>query len=290
MILYDSKNILLDPSETALLPVWFTLSEEVTTGYYNISVVVSSFWGGKEVNTTHTILLKIEPKIIETGPASEKDEADYTIWIVLIIGIIIILIIIALVIRKRQEKLDETLTAKGITKAGAGEPALLPDIVARPGVGTAPQLGTAGQAQRVTPLTSLQPSTVTTAPQRVSSQLVSPAPTLQLPQPRPVVASTPTPTPTPTPTTTPTTAPTQTPTPSPSPATMAQIEANQDMSLDDKLKLLDERLLKGEIDQNLYEKLYHKFKTNSKASFPIGQPKLPPAKMQHPSTTKKSNQ
>jgi uncharacterized membrane protein len=276
VILYDSKNILLDPSDTALLPGRFPLSEEVTTGYYNISVIVSSFWGGNEVNTTHIILLKIEPRVIKTEPITEKDEIDYTIWIVLIIVIVIILIVIALVIRKRQEKMDETLAAKGIAKPGTGGPALLPDIVSRPGGGAAPQLGAAGQPRRVTQLTGLQPSTVTTTPQRVSSQLVGPpSSSPQLPQYQPV-APIPTPTPTPSPTS------------PPSPTAVAQTEAG--MHLNDKLKLLNERLLKGEIDQELYQKLRREFETTSKVNFPVGQPKLPPAQVQQQSTKKTSNQ
>jgi hypothetical protein len=69
---------------------------------------------------------------------------------------------------------------------------------------------------------------------------------------------------------------------------VAQTEAG--MHLNDKLKLLNERLLKGEIDQELYQKLRREFETTSKVNFPVGQPKLPPAQVQQQSTKKTSNQ
>jgi hypothetical protein len=62
------------------------------------------------------------------------------------------------------------------------------------------------------------------------------------------------------------------------------------MSLNDKLKLLNEKLLKGEIDQELYQKLRKEFEATSKVDFPMGQPKLPPVQIQQESTDESSNQ
>ncbi|MCK5560394.1 MAG: hypothetical protein KAJ51_07355, partial [Thermoplasmata archaeon] len=63
---------------------------------------------------------------------------------------------------------------------------------------------------------------------------------------------------------------------SPVPSPQPQAKAEKELSKAEKLKLLEERLLKGEIDLATYKELRNKFETESKVWIPQPQPRLPP--------------
>ena len=147
-------------------------------------MTVSSYWGGKAINDTHRIQLKIEPKALPPSEITTEDRSGYSllIWIVLLIIVIIILIAIAAVMKRRSRKMEEALAAEGIVKPGAASKVLLPDIVARSDA--IPRLGAAGSPARVTiaPV-ALTPVVSTTATgQPVVPQISRVPATPQLPQ------------------------------------------------------------------------------------------------------------
>ena len=253
---HNLRNIILEPEESALLTLLISLPEDASLGYHNITVTVSSYWGGKAINDTHRIQLKIEPKALHPSETDTEDRSGYNllIWIVLLIIVIIILIAIATVRKNRRRKMEDALAAEGIAKPGTAGKVLLPDIVAKPDA--IPRLGAVGSPARVTIAPSaLMPVVSTTATgQPVVPQISRMPVTPQLPQ------------------TTQTTVTPVSPVPSPQP----QAKAEKELSKAEKLKLLEERLLKGEIDLATYKELRNKFETESKVWIPQPQPRLPP--------------
>ncbi len=245
---HNLRNIMLEPEESTLLSILISLPEDAATGYHNITVTISSYWGGKTINDTHQVQLKIEPKALPpSGPVTkDRSDSNLVLWLVLIIIVVVILIAIAVVTKKRRQKMEAALKAEGIMKPAAGGQVLLPDIVSKPG--EVPRLGAAGvvKAGTVTPI--LKPVVGVSATQTVVPKMVSPTVTPQLPRMQPPAA----------------------------PSPQVQTKPEKEMSLDDKLKLLNERLIKGEITQELYEKLRKEFELKSRISTPTIQPKLPP--------------
>ncbi len=260
-------NIILDPGESTLLSVLISLPEDAATGYHNISVSVSSFWGGKTINDTHQVLLKVEPKALPPSEPVTKDKSDSNLflWLALIIIVVVILIAIAVVTKKRRQKMEAALKAEGITKPTVGGQVLLPDIVSKPG--EVPRLGAAGT---VTAPPALKPVVTTTMLQPTVPQIARVPATPQLPQVTQVTVTPVAPVPVPAP------IPVQ---PRPFVSTPPQVppKPEKELSKAEKLKLLDERLLKGEIDLATYKELRRKFEQEGAgAQIPPPQPRLPP--------------
>ncbi|MCK5560093.1 MAG: hypothetical protein KAJ51_05845 [Thermoplasmata archaeon] len=242
------KNIMLDPSEPSILQILISLPEDVKAGNYNITVMVSSYWGGKTINDTHMIKLTVEPKPIEKlqSAVEEIRLIDIIIWVSLVIFIIIILIAIAITLMARKRKMEYALAAEGITKLGADN-VLLPDIVSSPY--ETPQLGAAvggGVATAVIP--TLQSAISTVAQPTPIPQMTQPVAVPQLPQAQPVVAT-----------------------------------SKDELSKEERLDLLEEQLLKGEIDLNAYKEFRKKYETGEKSWIQQAPSRLPPASSEPPS-------
>jgi hypothetical protein len=265
------RNIMLEPGDSARLQLMISIPENFPTGEYNIEVEVSSFWGGKTVNDTHYIKLEIEPKNIE-GPGTKSETGiEIFIWLIILIIIILILIAIALFTRRRKQKLEEALAEKGISKPGLATTPTLPATVS--GSGTVPQLGSAGigiAGQTGTAsVPTLTPSVTTTPGQYSLPQVARPAGIAQLPPAQPTGV---------------TSSPTSQPGPPPegvsyatSPLPEIPIASSQDLSKEEKIEILEDKLLKGEIDLATYKELRQKLETDEKAWVTQTVPRLPPA-------------
>ncbi len=259
-------NIILDRDNSSLLQILITLPPESQTGDFNITVHVSSFWGGKTVNDTHRINVKIEPKTIEEPKITSKKEdwVELIVWTVLFIAIILILIAIALIAQRRKRKLDETLTTDGIAAPSDGAPVLLPDIISQPG--EVPRLGAAGVAtigalRTVTPvLKSAVNPTISHVP---TPQLAQPtvAPQL-LPPAQPGVDTTVSGGASPTPTLAAT--PMQT-------THQEPVTLPEEIFKEEKLDLLEERFLRGEVDLETYKELKTKIESSTGGEIPEGE-------------------
>ncbi len=250
-------NIILDRDNSSLLQLLITLPEDSQTGEFNITVHVSSFWGGKTVNDTHRINVKIEPKAIEepTVTSKKEDWIELIVWTVLFIGIILFLIAIALIAQRRKHKLDEAVAAEGIAAPGEGAPVLLPDIILQPG--EVPRLSAAVSGPTAVPgvLSPVLRSAV--------SPTISPLPTPQLVQP----------------TVAPQLPPAQTvtsDTPSPSSPELGQETVPEEISTEEKLNLLEEHLLRKEIDLTTYKELRVKLEQEVIGGAQVPTPQPPP--------------
>ncbi len=144
-----------------------------------------------------------------------------------LILIVIVVIIVILIILFGVLKRKKQ--AKEAEKAAAESDALIPEIVGKPGAEPLPATPTVPIPRQLTP--SVTPTPV------VQVQAPPPAPALAGVQPtiRPSLPP-------------------------------AQVEEKKELSKDEKLKLLEERLIKGDIDQELYEELKQKLLTEEEPS------------------------
>lgn len=274
-------NIILDPNNSSQLQLLITLPENSPPGEFNITVVVNSFWGGQSINDTHKINVKIAPKAIEESSSSTTREkwTDFIVWIALIIAIILILIAIALIAQRRKRKLEDALAAEGIAKPGEESPVLLPDIISQPG--EIPQLGATGSG------TALAAGAIRPVLKSAVSPAVIQAPTPQLaqhpsapqllPPAEPGVVTTPPNSENELPESaapsTSDTAPMVTP-------VQGQVTDSGVISKEEQINLLEEQLLRNEIDLNTYKELRTKYESESNVQIPEVQRELPPT---HPS-------
>jgi hypothetical protein len=255
---YDSRDILLEPEASTQLQIIISIPEDGSPGNFNISVKVTSFWGGSSVYDTQKVQVKVNSKT-KTKDESEQDsedEIEMGVWILLIVIIIIILIAIAFVFKKQQVRIDNIPSRKRIKEPD--EKVLLPDVI-RPGGRSQALPPKGGSGVRVlTPSapmlqtgvgpTSASPHIQSVSPQIASSPTIPSLPsapeqvtTTIVPPPRRIIQSG-----------------------SSQQYQRTALRTDGDMSLEEKLKLLDERLLKGEIDQKLYEKLRREFEVHNR--------------------------
>ncbi|MCK5559182.1 MAG: hypothetical protein KAJ51_01255 [Thermoplasmata archaeon] len=145
--------------------------------------------------------------------------------------ILIIVIIIVMILIIGFIVIKRKKQAAEAEKAAAAEPeALIPEIVTKPEGEPLLAAPTVAASQQLTPS-------------------VIPTPVVQAPAPAPVLAGV---------------QPGVTPSLPP-----AQVEAKEELSNDEKLKLLEERLIKGDIDQELYETLKQKIESEPEGASPI---------------------
>ncbi len=159
-----------------------------------------------------------------------------------LILIVIVVIIVILIILFGVLKRKKQ--AKEAEKAAAESDALIPEIVGKPGAEPLPATPTVPIPRQLTP--SVTPTPV------VQVQAPPPTPALEGVQPtiRPGLPP-------------------------------AQVEEKKELSKDEKLKLLEERLIKGDIDQELYEELKQKLLTEEEPT--VTEPPLTPTEVPEPS-------
>ncbi len=215
-------------------------------GYYNVSVTVSDSSQTTASDYLH-ISIKEKTKPPDHKPSGKKTSESYWwVWIILIIIIIIIiLLVIFLLIKKKKEEERAMLALEGATAPGV----LLPDATYLPTSGVlSSSVGTQMGATQTAPTMATVPSQELLQPGLVSTAI----PSAQLP-------------------------PAQ---PTPAPETQAQTPPALDVELSsqEKLNLLEERLIRGEISEETYLNLKDRIEFEAKQYGPA--PQLPPAEAQ----------
>ncbi|MCK5560092.1 MAG: hypothetical protein KAJ51_05840, partial [Thermoplasmata archaeon] len=240
----------LHPGNSTSQQALFYLSKNAPDSEFNITIIATSFYGGKTVNDSKVIHIEIEPHGgPELNSGKKLNLVLLSIWLIIIL-VIIIGIIIAAMLRKRKQKQKAELAAQELARAGAGV-SLLPDVISAQG--TVPQLGgavrsgPAGQLGTATPI--LTPSVGTTLTPSQTPQIAQPETRPQLPPAQLGME----------------------------PPLEPQSDTATKLSLDEKLRLLEERFLKGEIDQITFVELRDKYATLKNAQQFQAQPRLPPA-------------
>jgi predicted GH43/DUF377 family glycosyl hydrolase len=245
----DDIDFLVPEAQESLYYQWSTNSsdylnlgadqilENVTLppGNYNITVKVIDSGNLEAIHFIHISVFDLP----EDDSGSSLTISQLWIWLVLIIILIIIVCIIAFLIsRKKKRKMAAPETTEQV---------LLPDAAYRPpGLPAAPayvqgaQL-TQPQVIQRTPIAA-QPTTELLGPTTATAAAATAQPTPQLP---PVYST-----------------------------TMAD-DTEEPLTYQEKLDLLVERLIRGEIDQELFENLKARFEIESQQTMPT--PQLPPA-------------
>jgi uncharacterized membrane protein len=266
-VLGNEKDLILI-NETMLKP-----------GFYNITVEVTDQSGWVVTDSVH-----IEVEKSQSGKAAGSTFGTYLFISFIIIVIIILALIFMFVTSQRKKREAEAISAAGI--AMPAQELLHPAESYRPGIGlpagipgtAASGLGISSTTARVTPI----PAQAALGPQAAGTATT---PTPQLPPVQPTPSPVPTPIPVP--------RPMPTPIPSPQPQPQAQAVPTAQPQVDEvrygidtglspheKIKLLEERLLRGEIDQDVYLNLKAKYDFEAKPYEPA--PRLPPAEAQVP--------
>jgi uncharacterized membrane protein len=207
----------------------------LTPGNYNVSVVVTDS-GGKRATDYVNIVIKERP-VQEVESRSEQAWWGWVIWLVILI-IIIICILLLFLLRRSKKRQEEVYPVV----AGGGE-VVIPDGMYLPagGVLSSPPASDQLGAPMATPVISQVP---TQAAAQIQPTPTS-APSAQLPPAQPQV-------------------PVATP-----------IAKGEEMSAQEKLKLLEERLIRGEISEETYLNLKDRIEFEAKQTGPA--PQLPPA-------------
>ncbi len=215
-------------------------------GFYNFTVEVEDVYGAKAYDFVHIWVKELPEK--EARPI--EFQTNIYLWLgLLILFLVILLISILLFISKRKKKRVEAI-------------GILPPQVLQPDAAYLPG----------TP--SIAPGAQLAQPQIISAEPIPPAPTQELLGPRPTVA---------------TTAEPQAQLPPPQPTIAPEItEVEEQAGIDSKLSprekiaLLEERFVKGEVDQDVYLYLKAKFEMEAKPFEPA--PQLPPPSTPIPTT------
>jgi uncharacterized membrane protein len=208
----------------------------LTPGYYNVSVLVTDS-GGKSAIDFVTITIKEQPSDFNVESRSEQAWWGWVIWLIIII-IIIIIILLFLFLRRSRKREDEVQPAVLVD----GQ-VLLPDGMYQPPGGVLSAVPTVDQigAPITTPVISQVP---TQAGAKIQPTPTS-APSAQLP---PAQSQVPVATP---------------------------IAQGEEMTPQEKLRLLEERLIRGEISEETYLNLKDRIEFDIRQTGPA--PQLPPA-------------
>jgi predicted GH43/DUF377 family glycosyl hydrolase/uncharacterized membrane protein len=212
---------------------------ELAPGYYNVSVLVTDS-GGKSAIDHVNITIKERPEQ-HVDSKSEQAWWGWLVWLIIII-IIIICILLLFYLRHRKKRREDAYPA-----VPEGGEVVIPDGMYLPAGGVLSAIPAADQlgAPMATPVIS-QASTTTQASAQIQPTPTS-APSAQLPPAQPQVQ-----------------VPLATPT--------AQ---ESELSPQEKLKLLEERLIRGEISEETYLNLKDRIEFEAKQTGPA--PQLPPA-------------
>jgi hypothetical protein len=236
-------------------------------GEYNITVEIRDAAG--ETAYDHVFIEIEEVEIDET----RTDFFFYLVLLIIIIIIIAILISLFFMMRKKKKAKEKYVPP------GYGEPILQPDASFQPeviggAVATSGSRGVPlGHVAQISQPQVIQRESVPSAP---TQELLAPMPTATTPTPEqptaqlpPARLPTPEPTPIPEPTPTPQPVPTTTPTlPSESPGPKVEDSPpgqDSELPVKEKIALLEERLIRGEIDQEVYKDLRAKFENEAKS-------------------------